>query len=62
VLRAIDATSYDAATAALRGHSVLMTILGAGLLAGLAVARYVRPRLMTGSDGGTPMTSGRAPL
>ncbi len=58
VVRAIDATAYDGATAALRGHSILIAILGAGVLAGLAVARYVGPRLMTALR----EPSGRVPL
>jgi hypothetical protein len=52
VLRSIDATAYDGATAALRGHSILIAVLGAGILAGLAVARYLGPRFMTGPVGG----------
>jgi hypothetical protein len=52
VVRAIDRTTYDGATAALRGHSLAIAVLGAGVLAGVAAARYFRPRLMTGPGGG----------
>jgi hypothetical protein len=52
VLRAIDATAYDGATAALRGHSILIAVLGAGVLAGLAVARYLGPRMVSGPEAG----------
>jgi hypothetical protein len=45
VLRAADTAAYDGATSALSGHSLAVAILGAGLLAGLAAARYVRPGL-----------------
>jgi hypothetical protein len=55
VLRAIDSTAYDGATAALRGHSLLMVVLGAGVVAGLAAASYFRPSLITGRGRGTAM-------
>jgi hypothetical protein len=53
VLRAIDATAYDGATAALRGHSIFIAALGASVLAGLAVVRYLEPRMTTGPGGST---------
>ncbi len=52
VLRAVDTTVFNGATAALRNDSIVVVVLGLGALVGLVATRQIRAsRWMTGGDG-----------